>query len=195
VDASFGMLREARRRALDGGLSVPVLQAYAEALPVADAAYDRVMANHMLYHVPDQVRALREMRRVLRPGGRVIMATNAADHMARLHELHCQAAEALGYTPTTRVVDRFNLDNLPLVRSVFPDAERRILPNALIFPSVDGALQHYASGMIDALRERPPNDSHRPKLLRLVKARIEMIIEQEGVFRVPKDAGCFIAGA
>ncbi len=195
VDASLGMLHDARRRARAEELCIPVLQAHAEALPVLDGTCDRVMANHMLYHVPDQVRALREMRRVLRPGGRVLLATNASDHMAWLHELHCQAAEALGFTPTPRVVNCFTLDDLPLVRSVFPAAERRILPNAFVFPSADGALRHYASGMIDAIRELPPDNSHRPKLLQLVEARIETIIKQEGVFRVPKDAGCFVANA
>jgi SAM-dependent methyltransferase len=36
-------------------------------------AFDAVIANHMLYHVPDRARALTEIRRVLRPGGRLVI--------------------------------------------------------------------------------------------------------------------------
>src|SRR5690349_19934648 len=113
------------------------------------------MANHSVYHVGAQLRALQELRRMLRPGGRLLLATNAADHMARLHDLHCDAARALGYTPNSRIVDRFTLNDLPLVGSVFPSAERRILPNSFIFPDADAALQHYATGMIDAISDPP----------------------------------------
>jgi SAM-dependent methyltransferase len=193
LDTSPAMLHETRQQAQARGLNVTVIQATAEALPFSDAGCDRVMANHMLYHVPDQIRALQEMGRVLRPGGRVLLATNAADHMARLHELHCDAARALGFTPNARVVDRFTLDDLPLVQSVFPGSERHILPNAFIFPNADAALQHYATGMIDAISDPPADNSQRPRLLALMESRINAIVELEGVFRVPKNAGCFVA--
>jgi SAM-dependent methyltransferase len=193
LDTSPAMVRETRQHAKSHALNVPVIQATAEALPLLEASFDRVMGNHMLYHVGDQLRALREMHRVLRRGGRVLLATNAADHMARLYDLHCEAAQALGYASNARVVDRFTLDDLHLVQSVFPSAERRILPNSFIFPDADAALQHYATGMIDAISDPPSDDSHRPRLLELMESRIQAIIEREGVFRVPKDSGCFVA--
>ena len=47
-------------------------------------SFDTVIANHMLYHLDDPPAALREFARVLRPGGRVALATNGTDHLAEL---------------------------------------------------------------------------------------------------------------
>jgi SAM-dependent methyltransferase len=56
-------------------------------LPFADAQFDGVIANHMLYHVPDLPRGLAEIRRVLKPGGILFAATNGNGHMGEMHEL------------------------------------------------------------------------------------------------------------
>jgi SAM-dependent methyltransferase len=45
------------------------------AIPYADATFDFVMVNHVLEHVADDVRALAEIRRVLRPGGLAVLQT------------------------------------------------------------------------------------------------------------------------
>ena len=97
-----------------------VLQADGQALPFPNAAFDRVLAAHMLYHVPDREGALAEMRRVLRPGGRLVLATNGSNYQARLGELHRDAALALGYEPSTGDGLCFTLDDLVLVERAFP---------------------------------------------------------------------------
>lgn len=81
TDASPGMVREAHGR-LDGGYRYAV--ADAATLPFATGAVDAVTANHMLYHVPERRRALREIRRVLAPGGYLFASTNGADNMREL---------------------------------------------------------------------------------------------------------------
>jgi demethylmenaquinone methyltransferase/2-methoxy-6-polyprenyl-1,4-benzoquinol methylase len=68
LDVSAGMLRAARRR-----LDIPLIQAAAEALPVADASVDFVTMGYALRHVSDLAVVFREFHRVLRPGGRVLM--------------------------------------------------------------------------------------------------------------------------
>jgi demethylmenaquinone methyltransferase/2-methoxy-6-polyprenyl-1,4-benzoquinol methylase len=68
LDLSAGMLREAR-----AGLPIPLVQARAEALPIADDSVDLVTMGYALRHVPDLVGAFAEYRRVLRPGGRVLL--------------------------------------------------------------------------------------------------------------------------
>lgn len=57
-----------------------------QALPFTDASFDVVAALWMLYHVPDLDQALAEIRRVLRPGGVLVAATNGDEHLRTLLE-------------------------------------------------------------------------------------------------------------
>jgi SAM-dependent methyltransferase len=58
-----------------------------QTLPFEDGAFDVAVANFMLYHVPDVHLALAELARVLRPGGRLVAATNGVGQLAELWEL------------------------------------------------------------------------------------------------------------
>jgi len=86
TDFSPGMLAEARAN-LAGAHPFAFEQADAQAIPFADASFDAVIANHMLYHVPDRAKAFTEIRRVLRPAGRFYAATNGEDHLREIYEL------------------------------------------------------------------------------------------------------------
>ena len=66
IDMSPAMLVEAGQRGVQAGITLATLQADAQRLPLADDCCRRVMANHILYHVPDQVAALSEMARIRR---------------------------------------------------------------------------------------------------------------------------------
>lgn len=77
------MLRLARLRAQERGQPVELSQGDAEALPFPDASFDTVVCTFSLCAIPDDRRALAEMRRVLRPGGRLLLADHVAgDHAA-----------------------------------------------------------------------------------------------------------------
>jgi SAM-dependent methyltransferase len=80
-DFSKGMVEQARR-----GLGDLALYRVADVqqLPFTDEAFDLVIANHMLYHVPDLRLALGETARVLRSGGVVVATTNGRDHLREL---------------------------------------------------------------------------------------------------------------
>jgi ubiquinone/menaquinone biosynthesis C-methylase UbiE len=69
VDFSPAMLAMARQRAP----AATFIEADAQDLPFADGSFDRVVSNLGVCHVPDQPRALAEVRRVLRPGGKFAM--------------------------------------------------------------------------------------------------------------------------
>ena len=193
LDRSGGMLREAREAASRLEPRPRYILADAQALPLEAASFDCVLALHMLFHVPDRQRALFEMRRVLRPGGRVVLSTNAADAMRRLEQIHVAAARELGYEPVGGVGSHFTLEDVDLVRSVFPSVERHVYPSALVFPAAEPALRFYATSWIDRVRPRPADDSHRQRLLPVVREKMNAIIEQEDVLRIPKSAGYFVA--
>lgn len=68
LDLSENMLAQARR-----ALGIPCIQGRAEALPVGDARVDFVSMGYALRHVPDLAVAFAEFRRVLKPGGTVLL--------------------------------------------------------------------------------------------------------------------------
>jgi ubiquinone/menaquinone biosynthesis C-methylase UbiE len=72
TDPVGGMLERARKRAAKAGKEIATAQAAVEDLPYEDASFDTVIASFVLCSVADQDRALAEVRRVLRPGGRYL---------------------------------------------------------------------------------------------------------------------------
>lgn len=73
IDLSPVMLTIARRRAEDLGLDVNLREADAQALPFPDVSFDTVVCTLSLCTIPDDRRAVAEMWRVLRPGGRLLL--------------------------------------------------------------------------------------------------------------------------
>lgn len=69
VDVAPAMLRETGRLAAQAGVAVSLLEARADALPLADATVDRVASRRAAHHFDRIDDALAEWRRVLRPGG------------------------------------------------------------------------------------------------------------------------------
>lgn len=179
LDTSPGMLAKVR---------APKVQADAQSLPFRDGSFDRVMSNHVLYHVPDQRRALREMRRVIAPGGRAVITTNAADSLKTLFDLYNEAAREHNAPEEISVGARFSFDDADLVREIFPAARIELYHDAFVFREAEPVLAYVASG----------GPSHLPAEIRArvlagLERRLRAIFEREGVLRVPKTAGCFIA--
>lgn len=74
VDHSTALLERARRRCLDAGVTgVTFQQADVRALPFAAAGFDAAYSSMVLHHLPRPVEAVRELARVVRPGGRVVV--------------------------------------------------------------------------------------------------------------------------
>jgi demethylmenaquinone methyltransferase / 2-methoxy-6-polyprenyl-1,4-benzoquinol methylase len=74
-DLNASMLSLGRDRMLDHGLveGINYVQANAEKLPLADSTFDRIIMGFGLRNVTDKPAALREMERILRPGGRALI--------------------------------------------------------------------------------------------------------------------------
>jgi SAM-dependent methyltransferase len=75
------MVELARRRGVDARVGD------AQDLPFDDGEFDCAVAAWMLYHVPDVDRAIAELARVLRPGGRLVAVTNSQGHLAEIYDL------------------------------------------------------------------------------------------------------------
>lgn len=82
VDLTPRHVELARRHVEVMGLEAEVVEGDAESLPFADSSFDRVSSNGVLHHTPDMPAALREIRRVLVPGGeaRVIVYNRNSFH-------------------------------------------------------------------------------------------------------------------
>lgn len=89
IDRAAGMARLTRRRLAMRGLTSTLCVGCAEALPWPDGHFDAVLSIFVLSAIPDIERALDEMVRVTRPGGRVIVvdAGEAADGNLPAHLL------------------------------------------------------------------------------------------------------------
>ena len=88
VDISPRMVELARGRGVDARLGD------VQELPFDDESFDCALAAWMLYHVPEPDRALAELARVLRPGGRLVVVTNRVEHLRELRELLGSSAES-----------------------------------------------------------------------------------------------------
>ena len=72
LDPSPRLLAMAQRRAAAAGVRAIFVQASATAIPLADNAVDTIVMTWTLCSIPDPLTALREMRRVLKPGGMLL---------------------------------------------------------------------------------------------------------------------------
>jgi ubiquinone/menaquinone biosynthesis C-methylase UbiE len=96
LDVQQAMLDEMMHRARTRGLSnVVPMQGDAQRMPYPDATFDAALLVATLGEVPDRDRALYELRRVLKPGGRLIVGEGQPDpHMVPLAGLRRKADEA-----------------------------------------------------------------------------------------------------
>ena len=83
-DLSSGMLDAACRNLVVTGRAFKFEEIDAQSIPYKDETFDAVIANHMLYHVPDRPKAITEIKRVLKPGGRLIATTVGENHMKEM---------------------------------------------------------------------------------------------------------------
>lgn len=180
-DLSPGMAQEARQ-ALAGLEGEGFVALDAQALPLPSGSFDIVIANHMLYHLPDLPRGVRELARALKPGGQLCAATNGAAHMRELRDLLSEFDP--GYSPGDPHSESFGLENAAdrLSRD-FAQVEIRRYADAL-WVTEARPLAEYALSMnwawVSELGIQRADD-----LTAFLQARIEA----EGGIRITKDAG------
>ncbi|QRN84151.1 class I SAM-dependent methyltransferase [Chloroflexota bacterium] len=185
MDLSIGMLRGARREIGEDDPRFNYFSGDAQYLPFDDALFDRVTANHMLYHVPTIELAVAECARVLKPDGLFMAATNGATHMVDLYHLFEE------FSPGFRIPDsdrrRFGLQNgQEYLASQFAEVRLDCYQSDLWV--TDGqALVNYAFSMWDV-----EDDITNQKAAEML-AFFNQKIEKDGGIKIRKETGVFLA--
>jgi len=187
-DLSWGMIRRV------GETGTPAVNLDVQQLPFASGVFDVVMANHMLYHVPDVARALGEMKRVLKPDGMLLAATNSASTMPELDTLARRACTLLGYPRQEFIPNHhaFTLENGPAqVARFFRAVARYDLPSAFHFPSVEPVLEYINSMKAIRAPQLPPGVSWE-EFMYVMEKQIARLIHHYGELQVQKLAGVIV---
>ena len=181
-DASQGMVQEAEQSLLDTGLDFTFRKVDAHSIPYEKDSFDAVVANHMLYHVPDLATALSETRRVLRPGGRLYATTVGLNHMVELTEVPRKLGIATGVSGD-QIVARFNLDSgAGELADWFAEVEVECRPGVLVVTE--------AAPLVDYVMSFARlSDEEAVKLHTYFSGEIQ----REGAFRITTESGIFKA--
>ncbi|HEY1015946.1 MAG TPA: methyltransferase domain-containing protein [Herpetosiphonaceae bacterium] len=182
ADFSPGMLADASRTVAGLRPQFALLNADIQSLPLDDALFDVVIANHMLYHVADRPRAYAEIRRVLRPGGLLVAATNSRGTMREYDQLVARFTPdpaARSFQPS----ESFSLESGGAeLADHFAAVELRRYEDALEVTESAPLVAYAAScGMMD------------PSQLAAMGAFLDAEIAERGPFRISKDVGLFLA--
>jgi SAM-dependent methyltransferase len=185
TDLSPGMVAEAlarvgglgRHRRVDGRI------VDAQALPFAAESFDVVVANHMLYHVPDPRLAVVELARVVRPDGVLLATTVGGDHLRELAEIR---AEVFGGPRVLATVDTFGIVVAePMLRGWFADVEWRHYDDWLDCTDPDDVLAFLAS-------TPPVEDASHEDRRRVAEAVHRRFVAGGGRMRISKETGVFV---
>jgi SAM-dependent methyltransferase len=185
TDLSEGMLDEARS-VVDpiDSLDLAATQACdAQDLPFPDSSFDVVVANHMLYHVPEPTRAVAEFARVLRPDGVLMAATNGPDHLDVIAEI---SRQVFGWSSLDFVDRRFGRSNGgALLGTAFEVVMWHHHPGRLVCDDPDAIIAYIQSSSAG-------QEAEAPQLAALTQA-VHDRFQTAGVVTMTTDAGCFIA--
>jgi len=179
AEGNLGLLEKSFRYEASDGM----------AIPFPGEAFNAVIANHVLYHIPDRRKALAEINRVLKPGGRFFATTIGENHLVELSQIMDGFTPTQGkyYSPGLNPAG-FTLENGgEQLTPLFDQIEVRTYPDGLVLTEAE-PLVAYILSMI-TWKDILSNKEAVSKLYRI----ITNLIEQQGSIRIQKCSGMFIA--
>jgi len=184
TDLSVGMVAETTPLVQRTIHNVTGLAADAQDLPFADDSFDVVVANQMLYHVPDPTQALGEFARVLRGGGVLMASTIGGGHLRELFRIE---ASVFGPTRVLRHHEVFGAQSGgKLLAEFFDDIAWHSYDDRLLCTDTDDVIAYICS-------TPPGEDASSDHVARLRQAIEDEMAQHDGVLVVTKDVGAFVA--
>ncbi len=168
-----------------------------ERLPFADGTFDVVMANHVLHHVPNLIHSIQELKRVLKPDGVLITATNSILSMYNLRRILHRSTVLLSrlgsqVQPMLAPSDPYSLENGILVmKRYFYAVMRADLPSTLVFTDAEPLLE-YIESTRDLREPQLPPDVHWDDMMAITRQQITQIIHTQGHLPIDKLTGVLV---
>lgn len=186
-DLSLGMLRAA-------STNTSLVNADVIHFPFGFASFDVVLAPHMLYHVPDLQAAVKELRRVLAPGGVCVIVTNGSAHMRSLRDLVESAVRKAtpGWEMKSPSTHHFSLENgYSQLRTAFASVAC-VRPVSAAPVRVRDA--NLAADYVASIRDHYEHQTSRrwQDVVEDVRRSVQRLIDEDGEFVVSGDPGAFI---
>ena len=167
-------------------------------LPYSDDSFDIVMANHMLYHVADIEAGLTEIKRVLKPDGRVLAATDSLQNLIQLQMLIHRANVFLSnnganVNPPALPCEAFALENgTRILARHFYAVVRHDLPCQLVFDDVEPALQ-YLDSMRELRQDSLPDDVNWDDMMLYMRQFMTQLMGANGKLEFDLAIGALVA--
>jgi ubiquinone/menaquinone biosynthesis C-methylase UbiE len=182
-DLSSGMLDAAWRNLVVTGRAFHFKEIDAQSIPFEDKTFDAVIANHMLYHVPDRPKAIMEIKRVLKPGGRLIATTVGENHMREMIDWYARVHVSKVWES---FANPFTLENGPeQLKPYFPHMSVSHYEDNLQITEIEPIMAYIRSGI--RVAELSENE------LAALQQGLEEKLKQKGSIFVTKDSGLFEA--
>jgi ubiquinone/menaquinone biosynthesis C-methylase UbiE len=182
-DLSSGMLDAAWRNLVVTGRAFQFKEIDAQSIPYEDETFDAVIANHMLYHVPDRPKAIAEIKRVLKTGGRLIVTTVGENHMNEMMEWYARVHVSKIWES---FANPFTLENgLEQLKPYFPNVVLSRYEDNLEITEVEPILAYIRSG----IRVSELSEEDLAKLQR----DLEKELSEKSKICISKDSGLFKA--
>jgi len=183
-DQSAGMVDQAQKNLKNAGAAFQFEISDAQSIPFGQHSFDIVIASHMLYHVPDRERALREIKRVLKPKGRLYASTIGCDHLKELTELVSAFDRRLS-TWGKLPADSFDLESgASELGKHFTKVSLFRYPDALVVTDLNLLLDYVFSGRLEVSAEEREV---------LVEHITRAFMQNGGKLYISKDSGVFEA--